>query len=148
MLQILMIVNGFIFLMLSLLHVYWALGGNLAIKYAVPASFQEDYFNPKLKKGIAIATLVVAFGLMKMAILNIGSYWNLAALQSMSPIRIVYIQLAVGFIFLFRAIGDFGVAGFFKKETSGLFAKYDSKLFSPLCLFLASSSFIVAWAIF
>ncbi|MDP2037388.1 MAG: DUF3995 domain-containing protein, partial [Ignavibacteria bacterium] len=46
-------------------------------------------------------------------------------------------------IFFLRAIGDSNVTGFSKKVKGTIFAKYDTNFYSPLCLYLASSSLII-----
>ncbi len=40
-------------------------------------------------------------------------------------------------LFLMRAVGDFNAVGFFKKIRSTAFAAYDTKYFSPLCVYLS-----------
>ncbi|TKI67695.1 DUF3995 domain-containing protein [Lysinibacillus mangiferihumi] len=40
-------------------------------------------------------------------------------------------------IFLIRAIGDFKYVGFFKKIKHSQFARNDTWLYSPLCLFIS-----------
>ncbi|MHA7965352.1 DUF3995 domain-containing protein [Paenibacillus sp. CAU 1782] len=42
----------------------------------------------------------------------------------------------LGSLFRIRAIGDLKWVGFFKKRKGTLFAKWDTALFSPLCLLL------------
>jgi hypothetical protein len=47
-------------------------------------------------------------------------------------------------LFALRAMGDFHYVGFFKKVKSTPFALYDTKYFSPFCLYLSLSlAFIV-----
>nr|WP_254844256.1 DUF3995 domain-containing protein [Leptospira santarosai] len=47
-------------------------------------------------------------------------------------------------MFLFRAIGDFRLVGFFKKIRGTKFAKNDTAFFSPLCLLLSILLFVSA----
>jgi len=51
----------------------------------------------------------------------------------------------ISLLFLMRAIGDFRLVGFFKPASDSSFAYWDSRLFSPLCLFIALAAFIVMW---
>ncbi|WP_442957511.1 DUF3995 domain-containing protein [Polaribacter sp.] len=49
-------------------------------------------------------------------------------------------------MFLLRAIGDFKYVGFFKSIKTTIFAKWDSKLFSPLCLLISVLGFIISFS--
>jgi hypothetical protein len=42
-------------------------------------------------------------------------------------------------VFVIRTVGDFRYVGFFKRYKHSMFAKYDTWLFSPLCLFLGAA---------
>ena len=54
------------------------------------------------------------------------------------PARVFYLGTWVmAAIFLFRAVGDFRVAGFFKTVRDSRFARWDSLLYSPLCLLIS-----------
>ncbi|WP_309122258.1 DUF3995 domain-containing protein [Paenibacillus sp.] len=53
---------------------------------------------------------------------------------------------AVAAAFLQRAIGEFKRVGFTKRRTGTVFAKWDSALYSPLCLFLGIGVAIVTLA--
>jgi hypothetical protein len=50
----------------------------------------------------------------------------------------------VGVVFLLRAIGDFRLIGVFKRVRGTPFARWDSRLFSPLCVALGLASLWVA----
>ncbi|MNR60466.1 hypothetical protein D3C85_1819540 [compost metagenome] len=39
-------------------------------------------------------------------------------------------------VFLIRAVGDFRWVGFMKQRRGSVFARWDTLLYSPLCLFL------------
>ncbi len=41
----LIFINFLIFILLSFLHFYWALGGKWAIDYTIPDQFKESCFN-------------------------------------------------------------------------------------------------------
>ena len=45
----------------------------------------------------------------------------------------------LAFVFAARAIGDFGLVGFFKTRGDGAFARLDTWVYSPLCLILAAA---------
>ncbi|WP_299250064.1 DUF3995 domain-containing protein [uncultured Cytophaga sp.] len=119
-----------IFLFLSSIHFYWAIGGRWGSEAVYPT--MDDGIKPKMP-GV-VPTLIVAVGLLFMGLfillkagfiavsipLWISSYglWILAA------------------IFTIRAIGDFKYAGFFKKIKHTTFGQQDTKYYSPLCLLI------------
>ena len=51
----------------------------------------------------------------------------------------------ISVLFLLRAIGDFRFVGFFKSVTDTNFARWDTILFSPLCLFIAVVAFLISY---
>jgi hypothetical protein len=48
----------------------------------------------------------------------------------------------MGLVFLVRAVGEFKLVGFFKRVRGTSFARWDTWLFSPLCLGI---SFAALW---
>jgi hypothetical protein len=46
--------------------------------------------------------------------------------------------------FLLRAVGEFRLVGLFKRIRGTAFARWDTWLFSPLCLLIALAFFFVA----
>lgn len=120
-----------IFLGLSAIHVYWVLGGKWGLAAAVPTNAKGQ---PLFRPG-PLATLVVAGGLLLMglAVLVRGGLVQFDWL----PDRVgEWSVWAIAAVFLLRAIGDFRYVGFFKKEKESLFAKMDSKFYSPLCMLI------------
>jgi len=88
-------------------------------------------------------TIVVAFGLLVFSyiILSNSSYISQLNIARMNATN--WGTLAIAIIFILRAIGDFDIAGFFKKTKNGAFAEMDSKYFSPLCLFIGLASLVI-----
>ena len=83
---------------------------------------------------------VVALGLFGFA------YVTLSAVTGWLPARwVFYGNLAIGGIFLLRAVGDFRYVGFFKKVKNTAFARNDTRYYSPLCLLLGVIALGVAW---
>lgn len=135
MINILSIVNAVILALLGVLHLYWAVGGQWAADNALPKKASgERLFTPKAVDCIAVAmalTIFALFFLIHALILNItlpnwlwqNGLWFL------------------GGIFLLRAVGDFRYVGFTKKIKNNTFASMDTTYYSPLCLYLALSSF-------
>lgn len=133
--------NVIIFVLISLLHFYWAFGGSWGIKAAVPEKFHEVHFKPANKLKSAIATIIVALGLLLFAVITLLNA-NLFV-HEIPPTYIHYATGIIGSIFLIRAIGDMNMFGLFKKKSGSTFAKYDSKIYTPLCLFIATLSLLI-----
>ena len=51
--------------------------------------------------------------------------------------------VAIGAVFALRAIGDFRLMGFFKREHGSEFARRDTRIYSPLCALIAALATVV-----
>lgn len=131
------IVNTVIFILLSILHFYWTLGGKLWLDNVLPTSSNGLH---QLKPGTT-ATLIVSFGLLFLAIITAGSRGWFD--RYIKRIYFFYGNLIIGIIFFSRAIGDFRFVGFFKTVKWTRFAANDSRIFSPLCLFISLLSLLI-----
>ncbi|UHA75125.1 DUF3995 domain-containing protein [Paenibacillus sp. 481] len=120
-------VTGGILFLLSGVHIYWVLGGKKGAVAAIPSNGSKPLFKPS-----KIGTLIVA-GALAIAgwlVLELGVMKGL-----LFPDWLIgYGGWALSIVFILRAIGEFKWLGFFKKERGTLFAKWDSALYSPLCL--------------
>jgi len=127
---------------LSSLHVYWAFGGQWGLEGTIPEVWKKPTSLDMTKaKGMQIATLIVATGLLMFAIVLATNQWAIEIL----PLKWSVIGTRViGAIFLLRAIGDFNVFGLFKKKSDTLFAKNDTRVFVPICLFLGIGSILIS----
>ncbi len=131
------VINTVIFLLLSVLHIYWAFGGGLWIDSVLPTnSSGTKMLNPSMP-----TTFIVAFGLMFLAFVTAGNQGFLDNYINKKYFR--YGSLIIAIIFLLRAIGEFKYVGFFKTITATQFAINDTQIFSPLCLLIALSSFSI-----
>lgn len=129
-------VVGGILLLLSAIHIYWLLGGRKGTHMAVPSTGTEPLFRPsKLATGIVAVLLALACWF----VFELGG--NVRLLYSDSFIQYGGWILCV--LFVLRAVGDFKWLGFFKRKKGIPFARWDSVLFSPLCLFLGIFLFII-----
>ncbi|MGC1467870.1 MAG: DUF3995 domain-containing protein [Sphingorhabdus sp.] len=122
---------------LGALHIYWLLGGRVGINSAIPEIDGEAAFIPP-----RWATAAVALGLFSCA-------WLVGALLKFLPspvgptvLRPMAYLLAT--VFALRAIGDFNLIGFTKRQRGSRFARLDTLLYSPLCLVLAVAVIAVA----
>ena len=132
------ITSGFIFLVLSLLHVYWAFGGVYDLGGVIPTKSNES----KVFKAPPFLTFLVAVFLFLVALV----YADSAEVYKVSflPEFLKEFGLIIfASIFIIRAIGDFKYVGFFKKIKGTQFAKNDSKYFSPLCVFLGIAGILI-----
>jgi hypothetical protein len=121
-------------------HLFWALGGRWGKNLAVPEKANKG--GPAMRPG-AIGTLIVA------AALTVAAgfvFIRIGVLDLSLPVwlpRTVCVVLAL--VFLGRAIGDRRYVGFFKRVRGTRFARLDTAVYSPLCLFLAMAVGVNAW---
>jgi len=119
-----------IFFLLSILHIYWGIGGNWGKDLSVPTRLDHSkVINPG-----PLDCFVVAAGLFLFAalvLIKAELFYNFL------PTRIVYIGLRlVAIVFIFRAVGEFKFIGFFKTVVGTPFANMDTYYYSPLCLLI------------
>ncbi|MET0624047.1 MAG: DUF3995 domain-containing protein [Pyrinomonadaceae bacterium] len=138
MIRILGIVLAGIFALLSFIHLYWAGGGRLGRGVAVPTAGGARLLNPS-----PLGTILVAAALLAAALVVLGriKFWGASV-----PGWIFYVGTwVIAVLFLLRTIGDFRYVGFFKSVSGTDFARWDTILFSPLCLFIAVAAFLISY---
>ncbi|OPH48472.1 hypothetical protein BC351_08365 [Paenibacillus ferrarius] len=116
--------------LISIVHVYWAFGGRWGKHAAIPSQAGEN--RPAFVPG-KMATLFVAVLLLIACLILLVQSGYTQYLQASMMTRIGCV--VCGSVFLLRAIGDFRFVGFFKKINHSVFAKNDTWLYSPLCLY-------------
>ncbi len=138
MLTTLALINTIIFMVLSGIHFYWAMGGRWALATSLPSnpSTQDFLFKPSV-----MATLVVALGLFLFGLVTLQNAFNFPL--GIEPRYFRWGDLVISFIFLMRAVGDFKFVGFFKRIRETPFGRNDSKFYSPLCLIIAIIGFMI-----
>jgi hypothetical protein len=125
------IILSIIFLSISAIHFYWAMGGKWGVNAAIPTTNEGTApFQPGI-----IPTLIVAFGLLGFALVALGNLDVFDA--SLAKKWINYATYAIITIFTLRGIGDFKYAGLSRKIKNTTFAKYDKRYFTPLCFWIA-----------
>lgn len=130
------------FLGLGLVHVFWAAGGKLGFEAVVPtlpvaataagagdAASARPAFTPS-----RAATFGVAVGLIGIAVL-VALRAGLVGTALQNGVLTAAIGLLAVLMFV-RAVGDFRLVGFFKKVVGTPFARWDSLVYSPLCVLL------------
>jgi hypothetical protein len=135
--NLLAIVIVAVFIVLALAHVYWAFGGRIAWLAVVPEVGGRPTFTPS-----AAATFLVAVALLACAGLVAGTAGILAVPVSHGVLT--WLVFALALALLLRAMGDFRLFGFFKRVRGTSFARWDTIVYSPLCLLLSLGVFIVA----
>jgi hypothetical protein len=139
MVRILGILLAVIFAILSFFHLYWAAGGRFGGGAVIPTggSSGERLFNPS-----PFGTILIAAALFAAMLVVLG---RLKMWGAFVPGWIFYSGTwVVTLLFLLRAIGDFRYVGFFKSVADTNFARLDTILFSPLCLFIAVIAFLIS----
>lgn len=125
-----------VMLMLSALHIFWAFGGKFGIAAAVPSRDGVPLF-----RAGRLSTLLVASGL------SVAGYIALAAADLVPwPFARVLITIGCGLLtvlFAGRAIGEFHYVGFFKRVRTSVFAWWDTRFFSPLCIVISLGYFVL-----
>ncbi|MES1024539.1 DUF3995 domain-containing protein [Gloeocapsa sp. BRSZ] len=126
-----------ILLALSLLHIYWAFGGAWGAIATVPSINGQPLFETRLWD-----TLAVALALSIAAVICLGTF------NYRFPFLPTWVYQTgiwcIALVFLLRAIGEFRYLGFFKQVNDSLFARWDTVLYTPLCLGLAICCIILA----
>lgn len=126
-----------IFSLISLIHLYWALGGELWYDEVLPTnSMGTKTLNPT-----SAEALIVSIGLVVMALVVLGTQGLFDKYVDSKYFR--YGVLLISLIFLLRAIGDFKFVGFFKTVRETQFGINDTLFFSPLCLFIGLVTFFI-----
>ena len=121
---------GVILILLALLHVRWAFGGH-AEGAAVPS---RPDGTPLFRPG-PLASLSVASALALAAALVLARGDLLPAFASPRVIGLGTWGIALAFAA--RAVGEFRYVGLFRRVRDTPFAKWDARLFTPLCAVLA-----------
>lgn len=129
------VVAGVLFV-LAAWHVYWAFGGRRGLRSALPRlSDEAPLFRPP-----AWLTLLVASALFAAGMAALGVKHDLPVRLPMPSV----VLNALAAVFLLRAVGDFRHVGLFKRVTGSSFARWDTRLFTPLCVALGVGFLVLA----
>jgi Protein of unknown function (DUF3995) len=125
-----------VFVALSVLHFYWALGGRRGLDAAIPTNGEVPVFRP----GIAAAALV-AVVLLAAAYVVV---WR-AVTPDFGPAWLPRIGVwIVAIVMALRAIGDFRYVGLFKRVRGTVFSRNDTWFYSPFCAVVSGLAVWVA----
>ncbi|KAB2965261.1 MAG: DUF3995 domain-containing protein [Thermoanaerobaculia bacterium] len=134
--QVAIVLAG-VFFLLAGLHVAWLFRPGSAAPSAVVPSLAGK---PVLTTG-PVATAIVA-GLLAAA--GVICLWRVGVLAWPYPAIPRAGVWVLAIVFAGRAVGDFRYVGFFKRVRDSTFARYDTALYSPLCVAIALAAFYLA----
>lgn len=120
-----------VFVILAVLHLYWAVGGQLGLQGAVPTVGDRPVFVPGPLFAVAVAAVLVAAAMVaaqRGGLLSLGLPVWFSRLGTWVLV----------FVFAARAVGEFRYVGFFKRVRGTLFARRDSLVYSPLCVVISA----------
>lgn len=115
------------------LHFYWAVYGIQNPEKVYPSKkdgSQMEYTPSRL------ACILVGVVLFLFAFLFLNRFLQVFIFEFE-----FYLLMAVGALFLLRAIGDFKYVGLFKSVRETPFAKMDTRFYTPLCFCIAGMVF-------
>jgi Protein of unknown function (DUF3995) len=127
-----------IFAVLSATHIYWALGGALAIRVVIPEREGQPFFRPGTAGTLVIASLLAVAAALVLERAAVGP-------GILSPAVSHWGTWGVACAFTARGIGEFNYVGLFKRRRGTRFATLDTRFYSPLALALGVGAGIVAW---
>lgn len=136
--QLIAIMVTIAFFGLSVMHIFWAVGGKRDSQKFIPADNGKPVFTPGL-----VGTLLVAVILAGFAALGLALGFKDAIAEAYQPYA-KYAGFVVGAVLILRAIGEFRYAGFFKRVRGSEFATYDDFVYSPFCLLAGTAFFYLA----
>lgn len=132
MIKVLSILLFIIFGTLAGFHFYWFMGGTWALNKVIPS---------KGKTASSITIPKFATLLVGLVLFSFGVFYLIPSLLQNSILAYVYYFIPA--LFILRSIGEFKYVGFFKKIKDTEFAKADSQIFSPLCLFIGVVGIVI-----
>ena len=124
------------FVTLSIMYLFWFLGGKTGLKYAFPNNSKHKR---KAHRPSKLVLLLFTLLFLTMALLCIAQtdIFN----RIFNHETIIWGNRITGIIFLARALGSFKYVGFTKTFRGSEFAKLDTYVISPLCLAVALCSY-------
>ncbi len=125
--NVLAIFLSIVLTLLAALHFYWAVFGIKDPASVIPATGKNQTVKAPGKLAsafVGVVLLAFAFVYLNKVISYVGFSW------------LTYVSLAIGAIFILRALGDFKYVGFFKTKKDSKFSVMDTKYYSPLCLLM------------
>ena len=125
--------------LIALLHLYWSNRG-VVPNVSVPSHADGS---PVIRPGRA-ASLAVALALVLAAVIVLGraGLWDVG----LPSVLLRLGTWAIAAVFAARTIGEFRYVGLFRRVRDTPFARWDTWLFTPLCVGLAVAAAAIAAA--
>jgi hypothetical protein len=128
---------GLVLVALGVLHIVWAFGGLTSRLAVVPERDGAPLFRPSRGASLAVALLLLVAAMLVMQ--------QGGALPYLVPAPLATLGCwTIAMTFTARAVGEFRYLGFFKRVRGTRFARWDTRLFSPLCLALGIGTAVIA----
>ena len=115
---------------LSSLHAYWAMGGRWGSAHTVPVANGRPTISPSPRATWIVSALL---GFATILVIGKAGWIGTESLGWLFDAGMWGLSLT----FLARTVGDLRPFGFFKKITGTPFARWDTWLYTPLCLLIA-----------
>jgi hypothetical protein len=133
-------ITSLILISIGILHVFWAFGGKWGVNMVLPT--KDDSQLPVLEPRMAGTLFIGLLCFFASVLLLVQA--DLITIIKISPLS-KWLCIAGGTVFLLRAIGDGRYVGFFKKIKHTRFAKQDTALYSPICVWISLSFFLASF---
>ncbi|MFD2445996.1 DUF3995 domain-containing protein [Bacillus sp. CGMCC 1.16607] len=140
MIKILIGITSLIFIIIGILHVFWAFGGSWGVNSVLPT--KDDSTLPVLRPRM-LGTLFIGLLCFFASVLLLIQIDLFTVIKSSSLSK--WLCMAGGIVFLIRAIGEGKYVGFFKKIKHTRFAKQDTAFYSPLCVWISIIFFLASF---
>ncbi|MEP4948900.1 MAG: DUF3995 domain-containing protein, partial [Flavobacteriaceae bacterium] len=115
------------FIFLAGLHFYWAIFGIKDSSKVLHTNAKNNKTKVPGKFGAVFVGLVLLF--FALIYINKVTFYIVSNWTG-------YASIAIGILFIIRALGDFKYVGFFKSAKNSKFSALDTRYYSPLCLLL------------
>jgi len=129
---------AFVLCALAALHARWAVRNRFESTFVIPKVDGQYVFIPS-----QFATSMVALALFAAAVIALAQ-GQVIALE-VPPLFVLIAAYGAGAVFMLRAIGDFRLVGFFKRIRNTTFARWDTRLFSPLSALMGTGFLYLAY---
>ncbi len=118
-----------VFVVLAAVHVYWAFGGGRSLGNVVPTKDGAPVFVPGKAATRRLRPRCLPQRLSRCGELGL----------SIGPELVPRVGIwVIAVVFALRAVGDFHYCGLFKRVRDTAFARYDTLVYSPLCVVIAA----------
>jgi hypothetical protein len=122
---------------LSALHYAWSARPRLLNpELVVPYSAGRPLFRPGPKACRALSLILLGMA----GVLTAASFNPVPRAGRFLKV----VSFLISLVFAMRSVGDFRYIGFFKSRRNSKFARLDTALYSPLCVFIALGSLLAA----